>query len=186
MVHFRNWLLVLSGSAILLSCTDRRMEQPINGNGQTAQLPSAFDLKRDVFNFTSKLSEGDTLEFIADLSSGTSWHTERNIIYKLGGQIMLRSWNEGEFVTNQDAELLPVVYSLQTDTLNFEDLFIRLHQRSSLGNRRRFTLIYDDDTIHYSSSGLGESLRMIAYYSQIKHRLYPESELYNYPEIITK
>lgn len=167
------------------SCSERQSNNgTLEYDASVKQHSNYFNLHKDIFSFSEKLPQGDTLELIADLSTGSSWHTEHNIFYNHNGKIFLTSMNEGEFVNDSTSQLDPVRYSRTTESLSFENLFADLNGRKLLKGRTRFTAIYKEDTIRYGSESLNEAMEMIASYSQIKANLYPEVYLYEYPRVI--
>ena len=165
---------------LVQACGDKRTSS--ENEPTTASQPS-FSLARDQFQFSERLGVDDTLVLYADLGTGPSRHSERNLFYRKDGLTWIESWNSGDFIPADQEHLSPVKYRPTVgDTLCFERLFQRLAAVQT--NRPRsgmFTLVHNGDTVRYNSVHLIEVLHLVDYYMRIKGRYYPEAELYNTP-----
>lgn len=143
---------------------------------------SRFNLQTDVLDFSTRMTEQDTLTIHADLSACLSWHEETNLLTKKDGQVFISGSVHGEYVEDPDKELERTHYDyLSADTLNFENLFRSMQAKGPEDGRTNapvFTIIHKQDTVNYYSDDLMDLLHSIDHYIQIKRRLYPEVKVY--------
>ena len=152
-------------------------------------LKSTFNLKTDVYNFSEKLHNDDTLFFIAAIGVCASECREYNIITKENDKIFIQSIVKDILPDYQSKEINKIPYILNpNDTLNFENLFWSMKDDISEKNahigKSIYEVIYKYDTIEFYPKSLSSVLRKIHFYSKIKERLYPDETIYK-PEMIT-
>ena len=164
---------------LTIGCNDTAVEDKTT---DTIAIASDFDLQTDLLDFSTKMTDLDTLTIFANLSACLSWQEEINKLTKKDGQVFISGSIVGDYIDDQDKELEQVKYNyLPTDTLNFETLFRYMQDKGTEDrqiNSQVFTVVYNQDTVKYFSDGLTDPLHNIDYYIQIKRRLYPEAEVY--------
>jgi len=151
-------------------------------DAKNSEVITSFNLQKDLFDFSDKLAAGDTLTLFADLSICDSWHTEKNIFYKASDKVLTKSWNDGEFVNEDEMELREVHYQYNpNDSLNFETLLKAFElsvKNAENQNSPRIKAIHLNDTIVLHSNDYLHSMRIADYYNKIKSRLYPDLSIY--------
>jgi len=85
---------------VVIACTDTPDERK-----KTQTHRPEFHLRRDLFDFSRKMTESDTLIILAELSVCTSQGRETNILTKKGDDAFIRTYAEGDFVDGKDVEL---------------------------------------------------------------------------------
>ncbi|MGM0641727.1 MAG: hypothetical protein ACQESN_09935 [Thermotogota bacterium] len=164
---------------VLLGCS-----QP----GHNEYSSDRFRLDSDLFEFSSKLNEGDTLFVYSNLSVCKSIHHERDIFTKKDSQVFIQTQAKGVFLDEEWEEQLPkreYNYSKQ-DSLNFEDLFRTARQNRTKKtdiNALTFRIIFKNDTIDIYSDGLSEQIPNSEYFLKIKRKIYPTTKIYEPNEI---
>ncbi len=142
----------------------------------------SFNLKTDLFEFSDRMNEGDTLQIISNLSVCRSIHFEKDLFMKEGGLVYLKTYAEGNFIDDWEENLPKVEYvRSEADSLNYEDLFRYVSRRNTENtkvNTRVLKLIYKGDTICFYSKGLNEQIPASEYILRIKRRIFPDVKLY--------
>lgn len=141
-----------------------------------------FNLKRDVFDFSSKMNEMDTLFLYANLSVCTSWWVEKNMFVKKNGEIsLLTNINNDVLCQGDESVTIESEYCYSpTDSLNFEDLFKHMSAKEEDDKDRNstFLLVCKKDTMRYYSYDLVDKMQNVDFYIRIKRRLFPGHEAY--------
>jgi len=143
---------------------------------------STFILDKDIYDFSNKLNNGDTIFFNAMLGVCVSDCIEKNTIYKLDNKVYIKSTICDIYPTgdSMNLESVPYLYN-ESDSLNFEKLLYSLNENRIKPNdysRFIYQIIFNQDTIEFYPTNLIMSLRKIQYYSKIKERLYPSEEFF--------
>jgi hypothetical protein len=168
---------------MMIGCSDPVFED----SAIAAEVPtSTFNLKEDLFSFSSEMTEFDTVYLLASLSVCTTWGSESNVLTKGANDVFVKTFAEGEFVDSEEHELEMVKYDiLEMDTLSFENFFqyLTAHDSKDKEYPPVFTVIHKDDTLKFYSEGLVDRLIKIDYYLQVKRRIYPDVAMYQ-PELL--
>jgi hypothetical protein len=154
-----------------------------SSESQKVNNQSSFDLKRDIYNLSQKLNNGDTIFFEAALGVCVSTCREINAIFKSNDSILIQSKIVDIYPNDETKELKKAHYLYNSkDTLNFENLFYSMKEdvrvRDSIDGQTIFEVRFQNDTVDFYPKDLVSVLRQIYFYSKIKERLYPEEEIY--------
>jgi hypothetical protein len=175
----RHLALMALAFTLTTGCSNTSVDEEATASIESV---SGFILQTDVLDFSSRMTEQDTLTIHADLSACLSWHEETNLLIKKDGQVFIRGSVHGEYIEEPDKELERTHYDyLSADTLNFENLFRSMQAKGPEDGRTNapvFTIIHKQDTVNYFSVDLMDLLHNIDHYIQIKRRLYPEAKVY--------
>jgi aminoglycoside N3'-acetyltransferase len=142
-----------------------------------------FDLKKDLYDFSTRMNESDTLIIRANLSLCISQRHEKNIIFKKNKKLFITTIIDKDYLEPKDRELGTVKYQyIKTDSLNFEDLFQFLENKGATKkselNSPTFTVVYKKDSIEFYSDKMKDFIEDTKYYREIQIRRYPESKVY--------
>ena len=142
-----------------------------------------FDLKKDLYDFSTRMNESDTLIIRANLSLCISQRHEKNIIFKKNKELFITTIIDETYLDEKDRELGTIKYQyIKTDSLNFENLFHFLENKratkSSGFNRPTFTVVYKQDSIEFYSDKMKDFIEDTKYYREIQIRRYPEAKAY--------
>lgn len=179
---------------LLLVCLTIGCKNQSNNQDKSAieTTEKEFKLEKDIFSFSKKMNQSDTLVVFANLSACLSKRYEKNILIKTNNELFLTTYVEGDYIDTIEKELETVKYKLQeTDSLSFESFFRHLeskHARNKpeYSTRPSLKIIYKQDSIEYFSDGLNDHLANIRYYILIKMRLYPNAKVYQPVKLIPK
>jgi len=171
----RYFTLIIILLSIFLSCSEKKEKK-------SRVTPSTFNLDKDLYHFSEKMDNGDTLIFNAMLGVCTSHCMERNLIFRINDSIIIQSVIEDIYPSGDSKTLPRVQYKFNVnDTLNFENLLTSLRQdTTNLRNNGHFIYqaIYKQDTIEFIPKNLILVLNKIRYYEIIKARIYPNEKLF--------
>ena len=166
----KNVVLLIIGFALILGCSEKNAKK-IN------ESISSFDLKKDIYNFSEKMENGDTLILNAELSVCTSESHDSNLIFKLNDSVFIQSLIEEMSPRKLTITLKKTQYKfLNNDTLNFENLFTSLKDNRTQPKYHKhytFEIIHKMDTVKFYSENLIKILKHLEYYYRIKERIYP-------------
>lgn len=159
-----------------------------SNDNQKVNIESSFNLKRDIYNLSQKLNNGDTIFFEAALGACVSTCREINTLFKRNDSILIQSRIVDIYPNDETKELKKAHYIYSSkDTLNFENLFSSMKEdvrdRDSIDGQTIFEVRFQYDTLDFYPKNLVSVLRKIYFYSKIKERLYPEEEIYK-PDLI--
>lgn len=160
--------------SVLFSC------QNSNTNIELQDTHPSFNLSNDYLNLTQKLTEGDTVLFLADLSICTYEAYEVSLIYKLNNEIYLQT-NRMEPEVSIDQAMGPVKLdsSRCSDSLSIDSLIRLLHANNKdLNTHYRFALVYQKDTIKFFSYGLSNASYLASKYSIMMSCNFPNERNY--------
>lgn len=152
-----------------------------NDNQRTVDDTSSFELKKDIYDFSSRLEENDTLILLVDASVCTSMQIDYLVFIKKNNNITVNTtvhiWEGEQEIYN----LGSVDYIKSQDSLNYEDLFKFVNNKGvkdQKSNSNVFTVIHKQDTLRLFSDHLMDHLTNLGYFTDIQQRLYPDAELY--------
>lgn len=137
-----------------------------------------FDLKTDIYNFSNKLENGDTIILNAKLGVCMSYCNEHNLIFKENNRIFIKSIIRDIYPNNDSLILGKAEYKFEvSDSLNFENLFNSLRNntiRPYKSTSYTYQVIYKTDSLEFYPGNLINVLMKIRYYNKIKERIYPD------------
>jgi hypothetical protein len=140
-------------------------------------IQSSLKLEKDIYRFSEKMSNGDTIYLNASIGACLDQSMENNIITKENDSVFIQSKIEGTPSATEAISLPKTFYNwVKTDTLNFENLFYSLRGNITKPKKHiqnTFQVIYKKDTIEFVCKNLMDHLDKTAYYKQIKERIYP-------------
>lgn len=148
---------------------------------------SKFNLRRDIYDFSNKMENSDTLVIRANLSACLSSHSEKLILIKKQDKIHLSNEIDDDFFGEK--KLKNVIYNFNSkDTLNLENLFLKVRKDTILQSNQRYFIqaIYKRDTISFTTQNLSEKLMKGGHFGLIMRRLYPNEEVYQPIKLIRK
>jgi hypothetical protein len=153
---------------------------------------SDFNLKKDITDFSNKMTKNDTIYVFADLSVDLTRVKYCNVITKTKDTVYISTKAMDKTETGNDLEIDfgKTVYNYkENDSLNLEDLIYYM-QKYTCSEKFLFfptlQVIYKSDTISYESNGILEKLKFTLYYVSIIQRLYPNKEKYPGIVVFTK
>ncbi|MCB0539282.1 MAG: hypothetical protein KDE33_17330 [Bacteroidetes bacterium] len=148
---------------------------------------TGLDLAADLFRFSSRMTESDTLEVFVNTTSCEAFGYENNIITKHQDQVYIKTYVSWPWLEQGEIELDQVIYLYDPDdSLNLEDFFLYLDSIGSPKERNNWCFVqvsYGQDSICYYSEDLSDIHLKMNYYRQIKMRLYPEEKIYQ-PKVV--
>jgi hypothetical protein len=172
--------LIIALLSLIISCSEQKEKR-------SRVAPSTFKLDKDLYHFSERMINGDTIIFNAMMGVCESHCMERNLIFKINDSVLIQSVIEDIYPSGDSKTLPRVQYKFNAnDTLNFENLLTSLSQdRTNLKNNGQFIYqtIYKQDTIEFVPKNLILVLDKIRYYEIIKARLYPNEKLFK-PDIV--
>jgi hypothetical protein len=147
-------------------------------------LTSKFNLQTDLFDFATKMQDGDTLIIFANLSGCHMRRYEENTLIKKDNKIWIKTLVDLYVIEDEKFEFGPVNYNLKaTDNLSFEKLFSYLDAIKTNSNENKpiyFIIKYKNDVVKYYSEGIdGAHFIPYRHYIQIMDKLYPNIEIYD-------
>jgi len=138
---------------------------------------STFSLERDIYHFSEKMNNGDTLYLTASIGACFDYTIEYNTIFKKNDSVFIQSRLENLPLANTTKTLPQKLYTYnQRDTLNFENLFYSLRNditRPKKNEHNTFQVIFNKDTIEFVCKNLMVHLEKASFYKRIKERFYP-------------
>ncbi len=146
--------------------------------------PSKFNLIKDIFEFSDKMENHDTLIIDANLSVCESEIFEKNVLIKENNKILIKTYRFEQNYQPEDDTLIfeTTLYSYSNnDSLNFENLFeymSKTERENKDINNIIFTISFKSDTIQYFSNGINDIIESTMYYNLIKRRIYPNIKVY--------
>jgi hypothetical protein len=143
---------------------------------------SSFDLKKDIYNLSERMEEGDTIILNANLGVCTSYCNEHNLLWKENGIIYIMSKIKEIDPNNDSISLGKTEYRFEKfDSLNFENLFSLLKDKTIKPDNSTsytFQTIYKRDTLEFYPGNLVRILEKTYYYNCIKGRIYPNEKFF--------
>lgn len=138
---------------------------------------STFSLERDIYRFSEKMNNGDTLYLTASIGACFDYTIEYNTIFKKNDSVFIQSRLENLPSPNTKKTLPKKLYVYhQGDSLNFENLFYSLRKdvtKAKKNEHNTFQVIFNGDTIEFVCKNLMVHLRKTDYYKRINARIYP-------------
>ncbi len=139
----------------------------------------SFVLERDLYDFSNKLDNNDTMILLVDASVCAWVEIDSLVITKSNDKISIQPtiwyWSDEKEILKLDK----VQYSTSNDSLNLENLFKYLHKKGIQDEHNNpivFTLFHKDDTLHFYSANLGDHLENLSYFQRIMGKLYPDAK----------
>jgi hypothetical protein len=176
----KNVTLFIIGFVLILGCS--RSEKR-----KYTESKSSFDLRKDIYNFSEKMENGDTIILNAKIGVCLSYCNEHNSLWKEKGKIFIQSEIKDIYPNNDSLKLGRTEYTFdKNDSLNFENLFISLKDKSikpNEGKEYTFQIIYKYDTIEFFPGNLVLILQNISYYNGIKGKIYPDENFFK-PDLL--
>ena len=143
---------------------------------------TSINLNKDLFHFSSKMNNNDTIVLNVNLSNCEWEEYETNYIIKKNNKISLKITNENYYDGKKDFKSVKYEYS-NLDSLNFEDFFLYLAKKNVIKDRNHFiSIIHKLDTLYFYSKSLNDLLDNLGYYRLITIKYYPDEERYKIPE----
>lgn len=164
---------------LLICCTQ-------NKDKQTSVI--TFNLREDMYNFSNKMRNGDTILINTILGVCTSNSMEYNTVFKQNDSVFIQSIITDIFPSGESKTLHRAHYSIANDTLNFESFFSFVKANSienDMDSSYTLQVIHKRDTVEFFAENLVKALNQISYYMQVKGKIYPEEEVFK-PDMITE
>jgi len=161
---------------LFVSCKNRIDEPVIISN-------SDFSLLSDYSEFTTKMSEIDTIKVLTNLSLCTYLAKEQLIITRRGDSIEIQSEFAESFKVDSEFKVANyIVISIKDTTWKFNEFLKRNENRIITDSVRnvRLQITLNNDILHFVTNGLSESGRFLSDYCITMMNLFPDSESYIY------
>lgn len=150
---------------------------------------SKFDLQNDVYDFSSKMENDDTLFIDIDLTVCLSdGNSERLTFIRKDDKIYLSS-SIDDRDSDEKYKLKQVEYKFnKNDSLNFENLLLSAKKNSVIRDENLYFIkvSYKKQAVCYSSKGLYVKIMGGHHFGLIMRRLYPDEKRYQPIKFIEK
>jgi hypothetical protein len=179
-------IFLISLFIIIIGCKNKD-----TGNKTTISI-SDFNLKKDITDFSKKMTKYDTIYVFADLSVDMTRAKYCNILTKSNDTVYIatKAVDKTETMNELVIDFGKTVYNNKlNDSLNLEDLIYYMQKYACSEEYLSFPtlqIIYKADTISYKLSGILDILEFTRYYISIIQRHYPNMEKYPGIVVITE
>ena len=147
---------------------------------------SKFNLEKDLYQFTEKMENGDTVEISADLSACMYTGKEKYTFTKQSDSLFIETFSEaGSF--EKKSQILPkMFYPIKAkDSLSFENYFDYLKKNEvPVRQRPLITIFYKNKYQSYifSDSDLSDKFNKLGNLNLIRKKLYPKDDFFKVEE----
>lgn len=149
---------------------------------------SRFDLEKDLYQFSQKMENGDTLEVKVDHSACMFAAFENYIFVKQNDTLFLETHSEISSFGKQQQTLSKIPYFINlNDSISFENFFKYLEKENKPQRDYDFPLI----TVHYSNKNqtkyfnddsLKDKFEKLDKLFLVREKLYPNDKFFEVPE----
>lgn len=170
---------LLSALFLLVACKTDRVSEPYK---------SDLHLPEDLSDFTSKMSERDTIKIVADLTM--EWWVRRDeiTITKKNDKVRLHTTIKEDTTFEMKYEMrineLPTVI-LNKPNNNFEKHFLNRLERTKDETERQYIykVMMPNDTLIFYIDGLGDKGGEVREYYEFMRNYYPNEKEFTFPEV---
>lgn len=145
---------------------------------------SKFNLEKDLYRFTEKMENGDTIEVTADLSACMYAGGEKYTFTKQNDSIFLQTFSEESSFERKSQTLPKIFYDINPkDSLSFENYFKFLNKNDVPKREYSSALITinNRNTPHikyFYDSGLEDKFNKLDKLNLIRKKLYPKDTFF--------
>jgi hypothetical protein len=149
---------------------------------------SKFDVEKDLYQFSEKMENGDTLEVYVNLSACMFAASERYNFLKENDTLYLETHSEISSFEKQQQTLPRIIYHFKpNNSLSFENYFKYLKNKNRAKREcdsSLLTVYYPNKNQrqYFNDDGLGDKFTKLDKLSLIRKRLYPNDKFFETPE----
>lgn len=149
---------------------------------------SKFDLEKDLYQFSEKMENGDTLEVYVNLSACMFAASERYNFVKENDTLYLETHSEISSFEKQQQTLPRIIYSFKPhNSLSFENYFkyLKNENRAKREYGSPLVTIYypnKNQRQYFNDDGLDDKFKKLDKLSLIRKRLFPNDNFFETPE----
>lgn len=147
----------------------------------SCQHESKFDLNKDLYRFSEKMENGDTLKIMTDLSACMFFAFETYTFTKQNDTLFLEKYSEVSSYEKRAQTLPKIVYKVKvSDPRSFENYFKFLNKKDK--PKDRFPLVsvtYKKQTREFYDDGLNDKFIKLDSLSLVKENIYPKDSFFH-------
>lgn len=149
---------------------------------------SKFDLEKDLYQFSEKMENGDTLEVNVDYSACMYAAYERYNFVKENDTLYLETHSEISSFEKQQQTLPRIMYPFKPkNSLSFENYFKYLKDENRAKRKYGSSLVTayypnKNQTQYFNDDGLDDKFKKLDKFSLIRKKLYPNYKFFETPE----
>ncbi|WP_210148839.1 hypothetical protein [Chryseobacterium scophthalmum] len=149
---------------------------------------SMFDLEKDLYQFSEKMENGDTLEVYVNLSACMYAASERYNFVKENDTLYLETHSEISSFEKQQQTLPKIIYPFKlNNSLSFENYFKYLKNENRAKREYGSSLVTvcypnKNQRQYFNDDGLGDKFTKLDKLSLIRKKLYPNDKFFETPE----
>ncbi|WP_159473376.1 hypothetical protein [Chryseobacterium sp. 18068] len=149
---------------------------------------SKFDVEKDLYQFSEKMENGDTLEVYVNLSACMFAASERYNFLKENDTLYLETHSEISSFEKKQQTLPKIIYPFKpNNSFSFENYFKYLKNENKAKRKYGSSLVTvyypnKDQTQYFNDDGLGDKFTKLDKLSLIRKRLYPNDKFFETPE----
>lgn len=151
---------------------------------------SKFNLEKDLYQFSEKMENGDTIEITANISACMFAGSEKYTIIKENDNLFIETFSE-ESSFERKSQTLPKMFFLTKakDSLSFENYFKFLKKNEvppKQNGSALITIFYKNkpQSYYFYDSDLGDKFNKLEQLSLIRKKLYPDDSFFKVAEPI--
>ncbi|MGD1319229.1 hypothetical protein [Chryseobacterium sp. 2R14A] len=149
---------------------------------------SKFDLEKDLYQFSEKMENGDTLEVYVNLSACMFAASERYNFVKENDTLYLETHSEISSFEKQQQTSPKIIYPFKPkNSLSFENYFkyLKNENRAKREYGSSLVTVYypnKNQRQYFSDDGLGDKFTKLDKLSLIRKKLYPNDKFFETPK----
>lgn len=149
---------------------------------------SKFNLEKDLYQFSEKMENGDTLEVDINHSACMFAAFETYLFLKQNDTLFLETHSEISSFEKQQQTLPKIVYPFKpNDSLSFESYFKYLKKENKANRKYSPSLVTvyypnKNQTQYFNDDGLDDKFKKLDKLFLIREKLYPNDKFFEVPE----
>jgi len=149
---------------------------------------SKFDLEKDLYQFSEKMKNGDTLEVNINHSACMFAAFERYNFIKENDILYLETYSEISSFEKQQQTLPKIIYLFKpNDSLSFENYFkyLKNENRAKREYSSSLVTVYypnKNQRQYFNDDGLDDKFKKLNKLLLIRKKLYPNDKFFEFPE----
>ena len=145
-------------------------------------------MEKDLYQFSEKMENGDTLEVYVNLSACMYAASEKYCFVKENDTLYLETNSEISSFEKQQQTLPKIIYPFKpSNSLSFEDYFKYLKKENKVNRKYSSSLVTvyypnKNQTQYFNEDGLDDKFKKLDKLSLIRKKLYPNDKFFETPE----
>ncbi|MCQ9637075.1 hypothetical protein MP477_19190 [Chryseobacterium sp. WG23] len=143
----------------------------------SCQHKSEFDLNRDLYQFSEKMENGDTMKVKTELSACTFFAFEVYIFIKQNDSLFLEKYSQIDTGGKRTQTLPKIIYKMKAnDPLSFENYLKYLNKEDKPDHKSNFPLVsvhYKNQKRNFYDDGLRDKFIKLDRLLLVKENMYP-------------